>query len=87
MAARSGSTSTRRPNSDGRLDRADHVADRDRDVDDLFLPCTQRLDSGQGEQRLGEAIHALSVLAEAGEKVLARLRVILGTALENLDRA
>ena len=71
----------------GRLDRGDDVADRDRHVDHLGLPRPQRLDPGQGEQRLGEAVHPLGVLGEAVEEVVARLGVVLGAALQDLDRA
>ena len=63
-----------------RLDRGDDVADRDRHVDHLGLPRAQRLDPGQGQQRLGQPVHPLGVLGEAVEEVVARLRVVLGAA-------
>src|SRR5260221_246881 len=70
-----------------RLDRGDDVADSHRHVDDLALRRAARLDPGQGQQRLGEAVHPLGVVGEPGEEVVAVAGLVLGAALEHLDRA
>jgi hypothetical protein len=61
--------------------RLDRVADRAASPTSSTSPATQRLDPGQGQQRLGQAVHPLGILGESAEEVVERLRVVLGALL------
>ena len=87
-AARSGSTSTLELDVPGRLDRGDRRRGSPTGTSTTSVsPAPTRLDPGQGQQRPGQAVHPLGVLGEPVEEVVARLGVVLGALLQDLDRA
>ena len=71
----------------GRRHRLGGLLDRDPDVERLRSSPPDSLHPGQGQQRVREAGDPLDVLGEAGQEVVARVRVVLGAGAQDLDRA